>query len=155
MVTMILGGLWHGADMTFVLWGTVHGFALCLHRLLNESGFLKGFRVIPGFGLLSWMLTLSWVVFCFTLFRCDSIGTFFELISRLTAGGKDQLAVQLWALVLWVGVAHVVVYRYRPQLSAVFRRAPVPAFAFAIGIATSVALFFTPINNAPFIYFQF
>src|SRR4029079_8053850 len=47
MVTMVLGGLWHGASWNFVLWGTLHGLALALHRAWRA---LRGTRqaVLPG-----------------------------------------------------------------------------------------------------------
>jgi alginate O-acetyltransferase complex protein AlgI len=155
MITMVLGGLWHGANMTFVLWGTVHGLALCLQRFWRENKVTNGAQNIPGFGLISWMMTLSWVILCFTLFRCDSIQTFRTLWLQLYAGGSNELSPLIWYVILGIGIVHLAAYRFRPQLTRLMNRAPTPLFAFAFGVAVSVALFFTPIRNAPFIYFQF
>lgn len=155
MITMVLGGLWHGANMTFVLWGTAHGLALCLQRFWSGNAITKGTRNIPGFGLISWMMTLSWVILCFTIFRCDNIQTFRMLWVQLNAGGSDTLNPLIWYAILGIGIVHLAVYRFRPQLTRLMKRTPAPVFAFAFGVAVSVSLFFTPISNAPFIYFQF
>lgn len=67
MITMILGGLWHGASWNFVLWGVLHGVALCLHKLwAGSSSAGTPARSLPG--LPAWLLTqvfilVSWVPF--------------------------------------------------------------------------------------------
>lgn len=65
MLTMVLGGLWHGANWTFVLWGLIHGVALCSERLVGYGKNHNAFRlshVIPmAFTFL--VVVISWVVF--------------------------------------------------------------------------------------------
>ena len=100
MVTMVLGGLWHGAAWPFVLWGVFHGSALCIHRALQPllariaprglaaRGLWRGLRVFVTFHL---------VVFGFMLFRAVSL----EQIGRLLAVLADGLApgmVLAWIL---------------------------------------------------------
>jgi alginate O-acetyltransferase complex protein AlgI len=157
MITMALGGLWHGANWTFVLWGVAHGTALCVHRLASaipKPAMPRFAR--PPFLLIGWALTLAWVVACFALFRCDSLDTFFKLVWRLPVQtGEPALSQRLWWLLLLLCTLHAGGYFLRPVLSKPLRAVPTPVYAMLLGIAVSVALFFTPITTVPFIYFQF
>ena len=71
MMTMLLGGLWHGASWNFVLWGFVHGLLLIVHRFGKEVPFIKRFFGAVGrVGvLLSWVLTQFFVFFTWLIFR--------------------------------------------------------------------------------------
>lgn len=66
-VTMILGGLWHGAGWTFILWGTMHGLYLCLHKLWRVSSekFLAGWNLpcVLGWSITFFLVTMAWVPF--------------------------------------------------------------------------------------------
>jgi len=159
IITMVLGGLWHGANMTFVLWGLLHGLALAAQRALDPS--LARFKSaapasVRSLGTLaSWALTLSWVVLCFTLFRSESVASFAELLSRLVADVKPKLSAQLGWLLVFLLVLHAAIYFARPVIERARLRCPAPAFALGLGFAVALALFFTPIATSPFIYFQF
>ena len=63
MITMVLGGLWHGASWNFLLWGTLHGLALVLHKAWSARGFM-----LPQ--LPAWLLTQAFVLLCWVPFRC-------------------------------------------------------------------------------------
>ena len=68
MITMLLGGLWHGAAWTFVLWGAFHGAGLVAeHALGGRLG-----RIFPGW--LRWFVTFNLIVLGWILFRCSSLG---------------------------------------------------------------------------------
>jgi len=74
-VTMLLGGLWHGASWNFVIWGGVHGIGLAVNHAFRSM------RIrLPGF--LCWGLTFATVVFCWVLFRT----TEFDDAMRVYAG---------------------------------------------------------------------
>jgi len=67
MVTMLLGGLWHGANWTFVVWGGLHGLFLALHKMWGEW---RGEERLPtpagrflGWLVTLWLVTLAWVFF--------------------------------------------------------------------------------------------
>ncbi len=73
MATMVLGGLWHGASWTFVLWGAAHGAMLIVNhgwRALRPATTPR-----QGGSLGGWMLTFAGVVFGWVLFRADSVST--------------------------------------------------------------------------------
>jgi len=73
--TMVLGGLWHGASVRFILWGAAHGVALVVHKVWRVSAL--GSRV-PNTGLvrfLSWLVTFHIVAACWILFRAPDMKT--------------------------------------------------------------------------------
>ena len=76
MVTMLLGGLWHGAGWTFVVWGGVHGLALVANHLWEKIG-------VPLPSPLSWVLTLIFVTFGWVIFRADTMGTAVSIMGSM------------------------------------------------------------------------
>ncbi|MDX1734645.1 MAG: MBOAT family O-acyltransferase, partial [Halioglobus sp.] len=73
--TFLLGGLWHGAGWTFVIWGAMHGAALALHRYWSSSG-----RRMHA--ALAWPLTFVFVTFAWVMFRAEDLG----IATRIMAG---------------------------------------------------------------------
>lgn len=73
MMTMLLGGLWHGASWNFVLWGFIHGLLLIVHRFGKEFGFVKRFFAVAGRSgvLLSWAITQFFVFLTWLIFRVE------------------------------------------------------------------------------------
>jgi len=70
MVTMLLGGLWHGAAWTFVVWGAGHGIALCVHKICKP--WLDKIESTPLTRAVSWLMTFSFVAFLWIFFRASS-----------------------------------------------------------------------------------
>lgn len=86
MATMLLGGLWHGAGWTFVLWGGLHGLYLVLNRAwIDLLGILKlaFIRNIPGYGVLAGVITFVCVVVSWVLFRADNLDTAIHLYQAM------------------------------------------------------------------------
>jgi alginate O-acetyltransferase complex protein AlgI len=91
MITMLLGGLWHGAAWTFLAWGGLHGLYLLIHqrsRIILEG---TGVRRWPGYGMACWGLTFICVVFGWVLFRAES----FDAAIRIWSGmlGANGIAL--------------------------------------------------------------
>lgn len=82
MITMLLGGLWHGAGWTFVLWGGLHGIYLVInhlwHTISGRTEALQGWQMVPGR-----MLTFSCVVFAWVPFRAPNLETTMRLWSGM------------------------------------------------------------------------
>ncbi|MDH3690984.1 MAG: MBOAT family protein [Gammaproteobacteria bacterium] len=77
-ITFLLGGLWHGAAWTFVLWGGLHGIAVVVNHLFAR------FPVhLPQ--AIAWLLTMTFVVFGWVLFRADSIATAHAITASMVA----------------------------------------------------------------------
>ncbi len=78
VLTMLLGGLWHGANWTFILWGLWHGCAMALERALGSKQ--RG-TVWPRY--VAWPLTMMFVLVGWVMFRSDSVGHAFVLYSGM------------------------------------------------------------------------
>jgi D-alanyl-lipoteichoic acid acyltransferase DltB (MBOAT superfamily) len=95
MVTMLLGGLWHGAAWTFVFWGFLHGSYLVLHRMLLDGyarlGVVEGSRVARGLSWLGWPLTLALVWVTWVYFRLPSFHAAWTMTATML-GLRDAVA---------------------------------------------------------------
>jgi len=154
MLTMLLGGLWHGANWTFVVWGGIHGVGLSAERLgrVEAGGRATEIQVwVRRLGIFA-IVCFAWI-----FFRAQSVGEAFRLISDLT----------LWTWSAQLGVAMLVVTviatlclcmdlrleRYGEEY--LFQSvAPQRRVALATGLLMIVFLFSASEPNA-FIYFQF
>ena len=110
MITMLLGGLWHGAAWTFVVWGALHGAYLCVNHAWSNYGP----KVAPRFERLAsaaaFILTFLCVVVAWVFFRADSMGTALTVLSKMAdpthiALGRAELAyavfVAIYAAIAW------------------------------------------------------
>lgn len=158
MITMLLGGLWHGASWNFVLWGAMHGVALCAHRVWKQMD-----GELPH--LLGWGLTFLFVLLTWVPFRCADFGQsmvyFSGLLSVDGAGdGITWMMPQVMGLLLLVMVAHLVM-AFKPCRIGDWHAA-LPVLEKDKILHTVVwfwlvmaLLVWSPINSSPFIYFQF
>jgi D-alanyl-lipoteichoic acid acyltransferase DltB (MBOAT superfamily) len=80
LVTMIIGGFWHGADWKFVWWGIGHGLLLVFHKLLSRWVRISGSKI---WEFLSWSLTFSAVVILWIPFRAESLSDSLVLFNSL------------------------------------------------------------------------
>ena len=148
VVTMLIGGLWHGANWTFVLWGGLHGVALAVN-----SGWARlGWRMPRGLG---WALTLLFVVLCWVPFRSPDFATAGRVLAgMLGANGLGSVRLEAgWALAVGAAVA---VVGPTSQWAALQRLRPQPwlAVPIALVLVFLVLLSGGRLQNA-FIYFQF
>src|SRR4029077_9007489 len=88
-LTMLLGGLWHGANWTFVAWGALHGLALAIHKLWMDGTKGRNWKV-PGF--FGWAMTYVYVCFCWVLFRAQAFHA--AMVVSRTMVGIDSMGVQ-------------------------------------------------------------
>jgi alginate O-acetyltransferase complex protein AlgI len=158
MVTMLIGGLWHGAGWTFVVWGGIHGLALSVERFWREQ---RGGRERPATAWRrTWQRLLTFHVVCFAwiFFRAESFSDAWEVLVRLaTAWGEPSPLVTGGVLAaIAVGLASQYLPRRLPlALMARFSRLPLPAQAGTLAAALLVTHALGPEGVAPFIYFQF
>ena len=148
MLTMLLGGLWHGAAWTFVVWGGIHGLVLSIERATGWSPNKWVGRVI----------TFHVVCFAWIFFRADSFTRAGDVIARLfTAWGQPSpLVTTSVVLAILVGILGQYL---RPGAVAAtlrgFQRLPLPAQATAFAVCLVVINTLGPEGVAPFIYFRF
>lgn len=153
MATMVLGGIWHGAAWTFVIWGLVHGLALWAERLLGGQALPAG-RFLRR---LRWAVTFHIVVFAFVLFRAHDLAGFWAMMAGLFAFDTPNESVtwRLLALTLLGLSFHIWPADLRERIEARLRRLPPPLLGVLAGAALLLILQAGPEGVAPFIYFQF
>lgn len=162
MLTMLLGGLWHGAAWGFVVWGGVHGFLLVLHRLFGSPE-PPGRPAPPRWAELGKVAaTFHAVAFAWIFFRADTLATaaqYFSGLSRLgslSAPGGLSLGSTA-ALVLVMAAASFAfdwTDRRRHQLQPLDSWSPY-VLGTAAGLMIASLLVFGGGIPTPFIYFQF
>jgi D-alanyl-lipoteichoic acid acyltransferase DltB (MBOAT superfamily) len=158
MLTMLIGGLWHGAGWTFVVWGGIHGTALCVERWWRgRSGFVERPWTTRR---RAWHRFVTFQVVCFAwiFFRADSFADAWDVISRLfTAWGQSSPLITAGVLAaIAVGIGSQYLPRRLPlQIMARFSRLPVPAQAVVLSLSLLVIHAMGPEGVAPFIYFRF
>ncbi|MGH3133165.1 MAG: MBOAT family O-acyltransferase [Gaiellaceae bacterium] len=158
MLTMLIGGLWHGAGWTFVAWGAIHGVALVSERWWRDRpGYVER---PPTAWRRAWQRFVTFQVVCFAwiFFRADSFDDAWDIIARLfTAWGEPSELVTggvLLAIAVGIGSQYLP-HRLPLALMARFSRLPVPAQAAVLSVALLVTHTMGPEGVAPFIYFQF
>jgi alginate O-acetyltransferase complex protein AlgI len=155
MITMLLGGLWHGAAWTFVIWGALHGTALLIHReWIRVTEGLKW--AAQAMRWLAWPITIYAVCVAWIFFRAhdlNSAGTILKQFTLFHGGGNERF--HRWLLLVIVALVVVHWLNSRRWFAESWRRWPAPLFAAAYGCTFAVVLLFVPPHYTPFIYFQF
>jgi len=158
MITMFLGGLWHGAAWHFVLWGVIHGLYLVIERRFGLNLTTQQAAGRPAWRmLLRRLLVFHGVVFTWLAFRCQDLPRFFELLRALVGSEVPPVITRAFLVAVgicvfgwltqWIGL--------RRDLSADFQRLPAPAKAVAyLAVVVAVSVFNSEGAQA-FIYFQF
>jgi D-alanyl-lipoteichoic acid acyltransferase DltB (MBOAT superfamily) len=155
LLTMVLGGLWHGASASFVIWGLLHGVALVVERMLGVTG-EGGHRRVPA--LVSWFITLHLVCLAWVFFRAPSLDGAQAYLSTLLSGAEvlSTTVTPLVALMLVLGaLTQIVPNAWFDRLEASYDRASIAvkvAIPFVVIFLVAVA---APGGVPPFIYFQF
>jgi alginate O-acetyltransferase complex protein AlgI len=155
MLTMLIGGLWHGAGWTFVIWGALHGTYLVVGRLRH------GPDEAPPVGPALWrrrFVTFQLVCLAWIFFRADSFHTAIDLITGLfTQWGQPSPLVTfpvLLAIAVGIGSQYLPA-RIPRELMERFSRLPVVAQAGVLALGLMVTSVMGPEGVAPFIYFRF
>jgi D-alanyl-lipoteichoic acid acyltransferase DltB (MBOAT superfamily) len=153
MLTMLLGGLWHGASWNFAIWGGYHGTLLAVERALGVKGESSGwtwtypFRAILTFALVS----IGWV-----FFRAANLSDSLWVIGNLFHGPRGHTLLGPWYLRLIALALLLAVLEEKAEWFERVVRAPAWVYASAMAILLfAVELLGVTEVAVPFIYFQF
>ena len=156
MLTMLLGGLWHGASWNFVIWGGIHGLWLAIERslLFRIPGWQSDHA---GMRMLRWFVTFHLVCFAWIFFRTPDLASsllVLDKLGQLSNASGSVAALQMLALAL-AGflMLHVAGARYR--LKHRIGEGPLWLHSSATLACLLMLILLTPQYSAPFIYFQF
>jgi D-alanyl-lipoteichoic acid acyltransferase DltB (MBOAT superfamily) len=160
MITMALGGLWHGAAWGYVLWGVAHGLLLVIHRKFQDFCSTRPrleavLQTTVGTGLRI-LVTFVSVSLCWVLFQPD-LGKALEMYGRLFsihAGAPLPLSNRsLWYTAAFVLICHLLVRSGLWQ--QVYTRLPAPVLGVGYAVCLCTAMLLAPDSGTTFIYFQF
>lgn len=174
MITMVLGGLWHGAAWSYVLWGVAHGLMLVIHKQFRDFADARprldaalqttlgtGFRVLLTF----FCVSLAWVLFQPNLYpdpKNDKLilSGFLRAMAMYERMFSLQLGLalplhnrSLWYTAGFVLICHLLVKRGWWQ--QVYARLPAPVLGVGYAVCLCAAMVLAPDSGSSFIYFQF
>jgi alginate O-acetyltransferase complex protein AlgI len=166
MLTMLLGGLWHGAAWTFVVWGGIHGAILCSYRLVEDRARAFVERRAP---VVRALLRVVAVVFFFQLvclawlfFRADSLAQAGQFLGALATTPTRNVSHALAELgpvvvssVLVAGLLVVQLAQYLKRDSWLVFHAPAPVGGFVYAVLAVLFVWIGEDGGQSFIYFQF
>lgn len=159
MLVMLLGGLWHGASWSFMVWGGMHGVALAIHKLWSDRfGAKKGDETPqkPLLNALNWLLTMGFVCLTWVFFRVTDFPSALAIVQKMLGladgSGIPWLYRDLLLLLPFIAAAHYVGAKHGANL-----RLNLDTFGglFLLFFILLALLLWSPSQPAPFIYFQF
>src|ERR1700733_11767687 len=111
MITMALGGLWHGAAWTFVIWGVLHGLYLCINHAWNHFAPPLAPRFTRIADMAAFVLTFLTVVVAWVLFRADSMASAASILTKMASPSQivfgrgemaDSVFIIVYAALAWL-----------------------------------------------------
>ena len=153
MVTMLLGGVWHGAAWKFVFWGGLHGVGLTVERFLAPAGWGRSLTA----RVLATVLVFHFVCLGWIFFRADSFDTVLIYLGSITSlhPGVSQLSPFTLSLIVLGMALQFVPPGTVQRLARGLALWPEWALGAVSGIALVAINALGPDGVAPFIYFQF
>ena len=161
LITMLLGGLWHGANWKFIFWGGMHGVGLIVDKLWQKitKGKLKEYRIAR---IIGWFITLHFVIFLWIFFRADSFATAWEIIGQVFNSFDlaylpvffETRKLFVLLLVLAIGIHAIPSSRF-DKVERAYIHTPFLVKVLAFIILIQCILQIKSSDVQPFIYFQF
>jgi D-alanyl-lipoteichoic acid acyltransferase DltB (MBOAT superfamily) len=172
-ITMALGGLWHGADWHYVVWGLFHGIGLVLTKdwlaLVEKTPFLNNLRPSKIWHYTGIAFTFIFLIFACIIFRAETVQKALEVIGRmftLSSYGDVTRAFLVSTLPITLSIYAVflflsklkedkVEFPYLAKNIISWWRSSLPAQIASYATLAIIIMGFAPEDVAPFIYFQF
>lgn len=162
MLTMLLGGLWHGADWSFVAWGGLHGLALVVHKLTfgrkRKDKKAQPVKTSLPITLLCMLLNSAFATFCWIFFRAQSIGDALIVISRIFtwASGVHYIFVYTVIFAILLLVIHLYMYfKNNGHATRISVSLDKWTGRFAVILMIFIIAVFAYGGDTAFVYFQF
>ncbi|MDA3880325.1 MAG: MBOAT family protein [Prolixibacteraceae bacterium] len=160
LVTMLLGGIWHGANIRFLIWGGIHGLGLVVEKLLTPLR-----KRMP----VNRVLTAIFVFFTFHLvclgwifFRAESFAGVQQMFFQIRYSFTFDALLELWlayplvfGVMLFGFVVHGLPARFQERVRGLFIEMPIWLKAFIVLAVLFILKFFEQAEIQPFIYFRF
>jgi D-alanyl-lipoteichoic acid acyltransferase DltB (MBOAT superfamily) len=156
MLTMLLGGLWHGAAWKFIAWGALHGGGLAVERMLEP--WIGRRASSPAGKLIATLFVFHFVCLAWIFFRAEDFAVARLFIAGLAGGwgeGVQQAGPMMVALIAIGMAGQFTPNAWFDRLATSFERVPVWGMGAAAGIVVAAINALGPDGVAPFIYFRF
>jgi D-alanyl-lipoteichoic acid acyltransferase DltB (MBOAT superfamily) len=155
MLTMLLGGLWHGASWNFVVWGGLHGLGL-----VATQAWGKRFGTEPSRGfrrVLATLVTFHFVCLCWIFFRAKTLPLALLLIERIREAtwGTNNLSARVLAILALGAVTHFIPNDLLERAKERFSRSPAVVQGILLVVAAYALHFAAGAKAEPFVYGQF
>jgi D-alanyl-lipoteichoic acid acyltransferase DltB (MBOAT superfamily) len=167
MITMVLGGLWHGAAWTFAAWGALHGAYLCINHAWNNFGPAIPPRLARPANIAAFILTFLSVVVAWVFFRADSMLSAMTILSRMANPaqitlGRGEIAdfgfIIIYAAIAWLAPNTQTIMGYDHKTRTVGEALDAwpkrPAFLYASAAVLAFGILGIQ-QHSEFIYFRF
>lgn len=159
LITMLLGGLWHGASWKFVIWGAMHGVALAFEKMIKG---IFPFKKNIFTGMLGLIFTFHFVCLCWIFFRADSYTTALTVINRILFSFKPDLVLEvvvaykfIFLLILAGFIFHFTPEKWDNIFERFIIKIPIPLKSLLLVILIWLIIQVKSADVQPFIYFQF
>ena len=156
LITMLLGGLWHGQSWNFAIWGGLHGLGLVIVRLWQIRTGPKP-AASRGWRIASIVLTVHYVAFAWIFFRAPNLDTALLILARIGSGTVSfaNVSAGLWIILAIAVVAHYVPKKWYAFSIDLYVRAPFYAQAGTLAALVVGLQYVAQTGAAPFIYTRF
>ncbi|MGD0756099.1 MAG: MBOAT family O-acyltransferase [Bacteroidales bacterium] len=161
MITMLLGGLWHGASLKFVIWGGLHGIGLVINKIWN-SIFKRHLRTRWIGRVLSVFITFQFVSFCWIFFRAsdlESVKIMLKQIFENFSPGSYMTVLPAYSnallLMLVAYIIHFLPEKTKESYRGLFIKIPLVAQLAVIMVVAILLFQMRTTEVMPFIYFRF
>ncbi|MCM1307271.1 MAG: MBOAT family protein [Butyrivibrio sp.] len=163
MIVFVCTGIWHGANLTFILWGFLHGALMSVETLLTRGGKPAGGILKP----LKWLCTMLFVILGFVIFRSDTVGGAFAYIGRMFAFVRLESADTVLmscltpVFLLTLSAALIACFPIVPRAAGALKGKRIYGAASAVCYGLTFALYLLCVMTLaadsynPFIYFRF
>ena len=165
MITMLLGGLWHGASVSFILWGAIHGISLAIHKFVMShfSGFKKTGSEMPVARRIAGIfITFHLVCFGWIFFRAASIQVVGDMLTQIFTSFHPEVFTQfivgykgVFAMMILGYLLHFMPKRIENRMRSIVTDSPLLVQAAILALAIFVVIQCKSAGVQPFIYFQF
>ncbi len=154
LLTMVLGGLWHGASWNFLFWGLLHGLALAAERRFEDSVLGRRLAIQPLYAPVMRFLTFHFVLLAWIPFRASTAADTWAILRALFRPGTGEVPPAVW-LALAAGYLPQWFGPVTRRVQDALERIPTALQGAALGGFIFLVEALGPSGIAPFIYFQF
>jgi D-alanyl-lipoteichoic acid acyltransferase DltB (MBOAT superfamily) len=161
---MLLGGLWHGANLNFVVWGGMHGLALGCHKFLRQQ-ILNRDKCYHSLGwrkIIAVILTFHFVCFTWIFFRNTSFDGSYDMIKQIFTNFHGEIIFQIihsyksvFVLIIFGYLTHFIPDSIDNRIIAYLSKVNIITYAVLITCVIFIVIQIKSTDIQPFIYFQF